>query len=53
MIALAMFFGCTQISGAAAGDLLIESGTDEHKTLATGWLQVNLGIGDTRAMCLP
>ena len=36
MIALAMFFGYARISGAAAGDLLMESGTDAHKTLATG-----------------
>ncbi|MEA3282791.1 MAG: hypothetical protein U9Q68_09625 [Euryarchaeota archaeon] len=36
---------CTQIAGAAVGDLLIEGGTDEHKTLATGWLQVNRDRG--------
>ena len=36
LIALAVLCVCTQISGATAGDLLMESGTDEHKTLATG-----------------
>ena len=36
LIALAVLCACTQISGAAAGDLLMESGTDEYQTLAHG-----------------
>ncbi len=36
LIALAVLCACTQISGAAAGDLLMESGTDEYQTLAQG-----------------
>ncbi|MEA3324871.1 MAG: S-layer protein domain-containing protein, partial [Euryarchaeota archaeon] len=36
LIALAVLCACTQISGAAAGDLRMESGTDEYQTLAQG-----------------
>ena len=36
LIALVILAGCAQISGATAGDLLMESGTEEYKTLTIG-----------------
>jgi hypothetical protein len=36
LIALVILAGCAQISGATAGDLLMESGNEEYKTLTIG-----------------